>query len=401
MSIRLASAAIIASAVTLVLPATAETATPQAIGDVEIVATTELAAGVVHQEFTTTGAAGDVIGDVLAIDLTTAGVSLDLINSGAVASAASVSSMADDADAIAGVNGDFFNIGQTNAPVGPAIQDDVDLKAAVPDRQRHGPSLPAGTSNRDIFGVRADGTARVGHLQVAGTARSADTTIPIKGLNQYALFEGTVGVFDSNWGTVSRARAVCGTDDDRNGPCSENVREVTITDGVVASVSTQPGDGAMAPDSVVLLGRDEGADALGSLEQGETVDVDYRLKAAGKRNYVFAVGGLPLMDNGTAYPDLDDTASEPRTAAGASADGRTVWLLTVDGRSDVSNGLTLKEMAQLLQHFGAADAVNLDGGGSSTLVAQQPGDSEVTVENAPSEGTERSVPNGVGVFISE
>lgn len=400
MSIRIVSAAILASAVTLVAPTAAETATPQAIGDVEIVATTELAPGVVHQEFETTGAAGAVIGDLVTVDLTAPGVSLDLLDNGAVASATAVSTMANSAGAVAGTNGDFFNIGQTNAPVGPAIRDDVDLKGPVPDGQRHGPSLPAGTSNRDVFGVSADGTARLGHLHVTGSADDGTTRIPIRGLNQYALAQNSVGAFDQHWGTVDRGRAVCGTDDDRNGPCSESVREVTVTDGVVASTSTTPGDGAIAGNSVVLLGRDSGASALETLQAGDAVDIDYQLKASGKRDFVFGVGGLPLLDNGTAYPDLDDVAVAPRTGAGASADGRTAWLLTVDGRSTASAGLSLREMAQLLQHFGAADAVNLDGGGSSTLVAREPGDTGVTVENVPSDGQERSVPNGIGVFVA-
>lgn len=48
--------------------------------------------------------------------------------------------------------------------------------------------------------------------------------------------------------------------------------------------------------------------------------------------------------------------------------------------------------------FGAASAVNLDGGGSSTLVARRSGEPAVTVRNHPSGGAERPVPNGIGVF---
>ncbi|MGF1475562.1 MAG: phosphodiester glycosidase family protein [Geminicoccaceae bacterium] len=59
----------------------------------------------------------------------------------------------------------------------------------------------------------------------------------------------------------------------------------------------------------------------------------------------------------------------PRTAAGISEDGRTLYLVTVDGRQPgVSVGATITELGLLMRTIGAHDAVNLDGGGSTTLV---------------------------------
>jgi exopolysaccharide biosynthesis protein len=51
-----------------------------------------------------------------------------------------------------------------------------------------------------------------------------------------------------------------------------------------------------------------------------------------------------------------------------------------------------------MRDLGATGAVNLDGGGSSTLVSRAPGASRVAVRNHPSGGAERPVPNGIGVF---
>jgi exopolysaccharide biosynthesis protein len=95
---------------------------------------------------------------------------------------------------------------------------------------------------------------------------------------------------------------------------------------------------------------------------------------------------------------VDSTALAPRTAAGASVAGDTVFLLAVDGRSSASVGMTLTELADLLVEFGADDAVNLDGGGSTTLVAREDGAESVTVRNTPSDGSERAVANGIGVL---
>lgn len=67
-------------------------------------------------------------------------------------------------------------------------------------------------------------------------------------------------------------------------------------------------------------------------------------------------------------------AAHPRTAAGVSADGRTLYLLTIDGRQiGWSNGATLRETGAWMRFIGAHDALNLDGGGSTTMVRAQDG----------------------------
>jgi hypothetical protein len=54
----------------------------------------------------------------------------------------------------------------------------------------------------------------------------------------------------------------------------------------------------------------------------------------------------------------------------------------------------------MMRKLGADDALNLDGGGDSTLVAREPGEQDVTVQNVPSDGSLRLVPNGIGIFSS-
>lgn len=88
----------------------------------------------------------------------------------------------------------------------------------------------------------------------------------------------------------------------------------------------------------------------------------------------------------------------PRTAAGVSADGRTLILLTIDGRQPGhSVGVTLPELADLLLELGAHDAVALDGGGSTSFYLKRPDGSVVT--NKPSAGKWRPVANHLGVWV--
>jgi len=80
----------------------------------------------------------------------------------------------------------------------------------------------------------------------------------------------------------------------------------------------------------------------------------------------------------------------PRTAIGWNADQSVVWLVVVDGRKVHSVGMGLYELTDLFIRLGAYEALNLDGGGSSTLVFDQ------SIRNTPSDPTgERKVGNAL------
>ncbi|MGM1079490.1 phosphodiester glycosidase family protein [Streptomyces sp. H28] len=372
-------------------------------------AAVDVAPGVTYREFDVPASHGTAHAHLLTVDLRDPRVKVGLLYPGAVAARARVSVMADARGAVAGVNGDFFNITETQHPgvaatgasVGPAIADGRVLKAAVPDGQRFGPALPPGTTTEDVFGVGVDRRARHDRLALDGTVRTRTARLPLGGLNQYALPVGSVGAFTEAWGSVSRVRATCGTDTDRAAPCSTDTHEVTVRDGRVVSVSATPGSGPVAPGSTVLVGREVGARYLRTLAPGEPVRVRHRLVAAASRiPYRLAVGGYPVLAGGRPLPGLDDTASAVRTAVGTAEGGRRLLLLALDGAPEYRGGLTVAELAATLRDLGSVDGFSLDGGGSSTLVARMPGAPGVSVRNRPAGGAERPVPNGIGVFSS-
>jgi exopolysaccharide biosynthesis protein len=127
------------------------------------------------------------------------------------------------------------------------------------------------------------------------------------------------------------------------------------------------------------------------------VRVAYHL--AGPEQLRFAVGGFAILRDGTAPPDLDAGTLAARTAAGVSRNGRRLYLVVTDGNSVASTGLTLAGLSALLRQVGADDAMDLDGGGSSTFALRGPGERAVTVRNLPSGGKERAVANGIGIFV--
>ena len=107
-------------------------------------------------------------------------------------------------------------------------------------------------------------------------------------------------------------------------------------------------------------------------------------------------GGCPmLLKDGSILEtqgELDHLKDlHPRTAAGYSADGTKVVMLVVDGRQPgVSVGVASKDLAAIMKNLGCADAINFDGGGSSTLYVK-----ELGVVNTPSEGGLRRVKDGL------
>ena len=113
------------------------------------------------------------------------------------------------------------------------------------------------------------------------------------------------------------------------------------------------------------------------------------------------VGGYPeLLDQGRRVGDLAVEARpafassrHPRTAVGFDAEARVLWLVVVDGRqAPYSEGMSLPELADLFVSLGVGDALNLDGGGSSTMTLGE------RVANRPSDlSGERRVGNSLWV----
>ena len=94
----------------------------------------------------------------------------------------------------------------------------------------------------------------------------------------------------------------------------------------------------------------------------------------------------------------DPTHANPRTDVGISQDGKFLYLVTIDGRQPgYSVGTTIPETADLMLAFGAYTAMNLDGGGSTVLVAADGMDGSYQL-NRPSGGTERYDANALGVY---
>lgn len=137
------------------------------------------------------------------------------------------------------------------------------------------------------------------------------------------------------------------------------------------------------------------------LKNGKAFVGDQEDYAAVKSQIQEAVGGrVTLISDGILQPQTS-AVLEPRTAIGVSQDGIKVYMLVVDGRRfHYSNGMSYEELGQCLKALGAYDAINLDGGGSSTYFQRSTPDfarDRFKLRNWPSDngGAERAVANGL------
>lgn len=335
-----------------------------------------LAPGVELESFDRWEDQGWIRGDAAVIDLT-AEVRAEYLSPGTVAAAAPVREQLDGLEGAAlAFNADFFDINDTGGAEGVAIADGELVKSAA-------------TGSSNVIGFDADGTASIQSIGFTGTATTDAAALDLHGLNTTALPAGTIGVYDADWGDASRARVADG---------ATELTEVHIVDGTVTAVTDAPQEGVIAEDAVTLVGREAGAQALAQLQVGDQVTVDYAAVPQGDLPETAVSGRQILLQDGAIVPHADQ-ARHPRTAVGVSEDGRRLFVFTVDGRQAASGGYTLQETAEQLLAMGAHSALNLDGGGSSTLIARAPGTGDLVTVNSPSDNTERAVGNGLAFTV--
>ncbi len=301
---------------------------------------------------------------------------------------------------LAAVNADFFPF--TGDPLGVGIQDGELFSEPWTGNAKGGP--------RTALGIGADGrTALLSTLGFLGDFQAADTArYFINGINRQ-VGAGEIVVFSPRYGPITAYRK--GGTEVVLGAVNGQVQADKLMVGRVVSVQAGSVLPAFIPDGGLVLSAGPGAGAvflnthchvgdkvgfvLSVAPPGQTHDgvkIASLLPSAGDlpsrgmanigRGALLwsaaaqAVGGGPrLLANGEVVIDglaegfdagFTDHAY-PRTCVGISRDGRHLIVVTADGRQALSRGATLPEMAAILKRYGAWNAMNFDGGGSTSM----------------------------------
>ncbi|WP_137294969.1 phosphodiester glycosidase family protein [Nocardioides dongxiaopingii] len=376
-----------APAVAAAVPASAAADDPApTAGSLSLVDETEaVGPGITLRSLTSVTPQGWYDQRILSVDLANPAVTSDLLSGEHVTDRNAISRKADEAGAVAGVNGDFFDISNSGAPLGAAVKDGELLKSSDHGTWGH-------------VGVGQDGIGRAVDMTLDAKATFGGVDHAVASLNAANTLAGSpadaIIAFTPTWGSYNRAIGVSGATD---------VASVLVQDGKVVSVDpAAAGAGAIPEGAFVLVGREAGAAAIRTLVAGDAVSLGYDLRDDIAEQMEFVIGSnRELVRDGVARPDSElDNDVHPRTVIGFKDGGRTMLLVTNDGRQSPVNGMTMRELAAFMVSQGAETAWNLDGGGSTTMVARPLGETATTVRNRPSDGTERLDPNGVGVFVA-
>jgi hypothetical protein len=282
------------------------------------------------------------------------------------------------ADVVGGVNADFFLFTPPGVPTNLLVS-----------RGR----VVTGPSAHPVLAFDSLDAPHLTTFRVEGSLATTSGRYALTAWNRGA--PSGIALYDNAWGASTDTLS--------------NSVEVVLDGrsvGRVRTVDTMTAGVEIPREGVVLVGRGpEARTALLTLRVGDSVGVNVALRPF---HPLEAVGGRPLLVRDSAIvADVDTeggpgfaTGRHPRTAVGIGRNGRRLLLVAVDGRQQpYSDGMTLRELATLLRGLGARDALNLDGGGSTTLVYADPDASgKLRIANQPSDSTgERAVANALAI----
>ncbi|HTP12845.1 MAG TPA: phosphodiester glycosidase family protein [Bacteroidota bacterium] len=249
---------------------------------------------------------------------------------------------------VGAVNGDFFN--------GDGSPTNVQVAQG---------EILTGTNGRPLLGFTPQNAPMISSVTVVLTARLPDTVATIqnvnvaRGSNALILYNSYMGTSTgtSSSGTEALLRPV--------GSWIVNDTVVCVVDSIVVNVGNL---GIPAGKAVLSGSGTRQSLVMARLSKGDTVRLFQGLQP-GLRRLKEVVGGYPPLVSGGVNVALS-SVRDFRTGVGFSADSSTLYFVTVDKVGATSAGMSFAELADFMIFLGVSTGVNLDGGGSTTMVVR-------------------------------
>lgn len=328
--------------------------------------------------------------NVIKVDLNNPHVKINTVaGGGTYTNKATVSQMANRTNAVALVNGDFFTMKLQGAPLGPSV-----INGEIK-------SSPAVLTDLWSFGIDSNNRAFIDLTKFVGSVTATNgKSFPIDGLNKTIYWyqpskeyshQSKIQMYDSFWTSKTRGDKTTG--------------ELLLSENnVVEQISYRKNLNMAVPKGKKILQFSENAEKFmqDNVKVGDKLGITTNIEP--NRNWKMMIGGHALLvENGAIKKYTKDINSidgvRARTAVGISQDGKTVYIVTAEGRTKRSAGLTISELAQFMLDLGVDKAMNLDGGGSTAMAVRNLGDLNRTrATNPERNGAERKVVNGLGVY---
>ena len=288
----------------------------------------------------------------------------------------------EDLTLVAGINGSFFDM-NSGIPYGMIVTEGV-LRSS---------------GNTLSVGFYEDGTAIIGTPELEFSMETPDGEITEIFYNKALTKSNGIGLYSADYHTSTRS----GMDAYHVilEPVDEDETEIRLGGEIeLEMVGMMESSDCGIAEGTFVLSIAENSIYKTALENMRDLDIGdcITITASVDREWedvYYACGGSDLLiEDGEVCDDFTlDTAekSAARTAIGIKDDG-TVVLYTADGGNG-SAGLTLEELAERMLELGCETALNLDGGGSTTLGAIYPGYDSASTVNTPEDGELRACAN--------
>lgn len=293
---------------------------------------------------------------------------------------------------IGGINGDFFQV-DSGVPVGLTVQNGKLIGA-------NGVGWNAEGTKEEFWnalGFKKDGTAVIGNPDIE-LGYTVNGSTKVQNVLQFNRKRNGLGVFlyssDYSINTQTDLNSLDVVLKIEQGDVKLGQPIKCTVEKITEEVKYTPlEEGKLLLSAEVYT---PGFFQLKELKVGDEVNILMTDKSGQFNDAVQVIGGYKLLiKNGEVQASLDTTDRYPTTAVGIKKNGEVV-LLQIDGRQPGwSNGIPHNDTAQYLKSIGCVDALLLDGGGSSTMVAKLPFEERAQLENKPSDGRERAVGNGL------
>jgi len=329
--------------------------------------------------------------NVLRIDLANEYIKVDtLTDENSIKKLVSTPNLAKSRGAVAAINASFFNPtgNGTGYPDGPIVESGKIISASAEYNLYN--DVMASFSIDKLNNVMYDYWKTSIEL-IAPNGRS----IPVAQYNKPSKTGYTdITIFDRRWGEYSQGVSSSYPD----------IVEIVVDDGMVVEIRKSQPAVAIPANGFVIVSRSSNAALLEeNFKVGDNIEMNIKTTPDWKNLNMSVTGASILVKDGKIPTKFSfDIASisnrNPRTIVGSSKDGKELMLVTVDGRQNSSIGLTQTEAAQLMLELGAYNALNLDGGGSTTMASRSLGSKDLRIVNSPSDGTTRLVSTAIGVF---
>lgn len=349
----------------------------------------DITAGLTYEKSTRLYKSGWLDVYVLTMDASNTDLSLEVLEDvNTYGAKDTVEKLAKDNGVIAAVNGDFFGSGSLKSSMGQVAED-----GQVTATQNY-----YNWDNWQYAGLYVDsvGTPFIDYIKSTLSVVNANkVTLTLGAKNKVTDFSKPV-YFDRS--AITSTSAI-------DAKYSSLVKMV-VTNGVITYVSS-PGETVTVPENgfIIVMSTSSRDYYLPYYNVGTAVSFyeneDFYIRPQKNiSDIVFGIsGGGEVLRNGEIVQygyTVSPSTNQPRTLVGVNKDKSKIYLVCIDGRKN-GKGATNYECGAILKEYGVYDAIQMDGGGSTTMAVQKNGDSSVSIVNVPSEGSQRAVANGIGI----